>query len=82
MPEIKLAKVVRVSQAVRLVGIGRSMLYQLMNSGEIETIKVGRMMLIPIDSLREFIRKRRRYSDFEAGGIICLEITKKAGPVR
>jgi len=50
---------VRIPQAARLIGIGRSTIYQFINAGEIETIKVGRSTLIPIDSLRDFIQRRR-----------------------
>ena len=34
---------VRVATAVKLTGIGRSTLYELIKSGEIETIKIGRL---------------------------------------
>lgn len=51
---------VRISKAVAMVGIGRSKLYQFIQSGEIEVIKVGRSTLIPVDSLRQFIERRRR----------------------
>jgi excisionase family DNA binding protein len=51
---------VRISQAARLIGIGRSTLYEFINAGEIETIKVGRLTLVPTDSLRAFLNKRRR----------------------
>lgn len=50
---------VRIPQAARLLGIGRSTLYQFIASGEIETIKVGRSTLIPTDTLRAFIERRR-----------------------
>jgi excisionase family DNA binding protein len=53
---------VRISQASRLLGIGRSTLYQFINAGEIETIKVGRSTLIPTESLHAFIERRRRQS--------------------
>jgi DNA binding domain, excisionase family len=56
-PSVPLA--VRIPQAARLIGIGRSTIYQFINAGEIETIKVGRSTLIPTDSLRDFIQRRR-----------------------
>lgn len=46
---------VRVREACRITGIGRSKLYELIASGEIETIKVGSMTLIPMPSLRRFL---------------------------
>lgn len=51
---------VRVPQAVAMLGIGRSKLYQYIGSGEIETVKVGRVTLIPVASLHAFIEARRR----------------------
>lgn len=51
---------VRIPRAVEMLGIGRSKLYQFIQSGEIETIKVGRATLIPVDSLHEFVSRRRR----------------------
>jgi len=50
---------VRVKQACEIIGIGRSKLYQLIASGEIETIKIGCATLIPISSLHQFIEARR-----------------------
>lgn len=50
---------VRVPQAVAMLGIGRSKLYQHIASGEIEIIKDGRATLIPVDSLRAFLARRR-----------------------
>lgn len=51
---------VRIPAAVRLTGIGRSKLYQLIRAGEIEMIKVGASTLIPMSSLRSFIELSRR----------------------
>ena len=49
---------VRVREACRLTGIGRSKLYELIKAGEIETIKVGHMTLIPMASLTAFLGLR------------------------
>ena len=50
---------VRIPTAIKLTGIGRSKLYQLIGAGEIETIKVGASTLILLASLRRFIEIRR-----------------------
>jgi len=42
---------VRISTAVQLTGISRSRLYELIQSGDLETVKVGRTTLIPYKSL-------------------------------
>jgi excisionase family DNA binding protein len=46
---------VRVREACRLTGIGRSKLYMLIAAGHIETVKVGSMTLIPVRSLEAFL---------------------------
>jgi excisionase family DNA binding protein len=50
---------VRVREACRITGIGRSKLYELIASGEIPTIKVGTMTLLPVDGLRAFLDRNR-----------------------
>lgn len=47
---------VRIREACRLTGIGRSKLYMLINEGHIEVVKVGSMTLIPMRSLEAFLR--------------------------
>jgi excisionase family DNA binding protein len=47
---------VRIREACRLTGIGRSKLYELIAAGEIETIKVGTITLVPVASLMSFLR--------------------------
>lgn len=46
---------VKISVAVQITGIGRTKLYELINDGQIESIKVGTATLIPVDSLRRFL---------------------------
>lgn len=46
---------VRVSTAVKLTGIPRSTLYELIKSGEIETVKIGRSTFIPYRCLRRLV---------------------------
>lgn len=47
---------VRIAVAVQLTGISRSRLYELIQSGDLETIKVGRLTLIPYRSLKALTR--------------------------
>jgi excisionase family DNA binding protein len=42
-----------------MLGIGRSTLYLCIAEGQIETIKVGRSTLVPVDSLKAFVAARR-----------------------
>jgi len=50
---------VRIPEAARLTGLSRSRVYELMRSGEIEFVKVGGSTLIPFDSLKLFLDRRR-----------------------
>jgi excisionase family DNA binding protein len=66
---------VRVREACRLSGIGRSKLYGLIAAGEIEIIKIGRITLIPVASLASFLQRRvgesasRRPSAFDKNSV-------------
>lgn len=44
---------VRIPVAVKLTGISRSRIYELIQSGDLEVVKVGRSTLIPYRSLKE-----------------------------
>lgn len=49
---------VKIPEAVRLTGLSRSRIYELMKSGDIEFAKVGSSTLIIVHSLRAFIQSR------------------------
>lgn len=49
---------VKIPEAVRLSGISRSRIYELMKSGDIQYAKVGSSTLILVESLRCFIGSR------------------------
>jgi excisionase family DNA binding protein len=49
---------VRVREACRLTGIGRSKLYELIAAGEIRIVKVGSITLIPLACLQQFLEQR------------------------
>jgi len=48
-----------VSEAAQQLGIGRSLLYELLADGQVESIHVGRLRRIPIDALADFINRQR-----------------------
>jgi excisionase family DNA binding protein len=51
---------VRIREACRLTGIGRSKLYELIGAGEIRIVKVGTITLIPVQSLQNFLELRKK----------------------
>jgi excisionase family DNA binding protein len=50
---------VKIREAVRLTGLSRSRIYELMRSGDIQFAKVGSSTLILVESLRLFIDAHR-----------------------
>ena len=48
---------VRIPMAVRLTGIGRSKLYELIKSGDVETVKIGTATLVKVASLRRLTER-------------------------
>jgi excisionase family DNA binding protein len=50
---------VRVNVAARMMGIGRTKLYELIGNGEVEAIKVGKATLVTTASLNAMIERRR-----------------------
>ena len=46
---------VRIATAVQLTGISRSRIYELIESGDLQIVKVGRSTLIPFKSLRALV---------------------------
>jgi excisionase family DNA binding protein len=54
---------VRISEACRLTGIGRSKLYELIASGDLEVVKVGAITLVPFGNLRALVDRRRSTFD-------------------
>jgi excisionase family DNA binding protein len=48
---------VDIPEACRLTGLGRSKLYDLIGSGEIRSVTVGRRRLIPMAALRDWLER-------------------------
>lgn len=47
----------RPAEAAQAIGVSRSRMYELINSGEIPSVKVGRVKRVPVDKLREWIER-------------------------
>jgi excisionase family DNA binding protein len=46
---------VSLREACQIIGIGRTRLYELINNGELESIRLGGRRLVKIEALRELI---------------------------
>jgi excisionase family DNA binding protein len=51
---------VGIDDAAQLLGIARSMLYELIASGQIQTFKLGRRRLVRVKTLEAFVRRQAR----------------------
>jgi excisionase family DNA binding protein len=60
MPNLEARPVAhRIPNAVRLAGISRSVIYQLIKRGQLPIVKIGRRTLIADDDLRALINRHR-----------------------
>ena len=50
---------VRVNDAARMIGVGRTKLYELIATGELETVKIGKATRITTDSLHRLVERHR-----------------------
>ena len=48
----------RVEETARVLALGRSKVYELMLSGELRSLKVGRARRIPVEALNEYVAKK------------------------
>ena len=48
-----------VNEASIMTSLGRSKLYELMATGEVESVKVGKRRLIPAEALERFVQGLR-----------------------
>ena len=51
----KLPLALRVEDLMPILGIGRNTAYELVRSGQIRSIKVGKQIRIPKEALREYL---------------------------
>lgn len=50
---------VTIEGAARRLGVGRSTIYELMRSEQLESVKIGRCTRIPTDSIDALVRRLR-----------------------
>jgi excisionase family DNA binding protein len=46
-----------VEEAAERLGIGRTLMYQLLATGEVRSLRVGRLRRIPVDALTEYVER-------------------------
>lgn len=50
----------RIEEVAEMLGIGRSKIYELLRSGELPSVRIGRSVRISVDDLRAWVRTRRQ----------------------
>ncbi len=51
------------TEGAALIGVGRSTLYELIRTGEIKTVKIGRRTLVPHEELERYVRALTTHDD-------------------
>lgn len=59
----------RIADACRITGIGRSKFYELIKAGEIEVIKVGAITLVPMTSIQTLLDRYQPSASEQAFGM-------------
>jgi excisionase family DNA binding protein len=54
--------VLTVEEAAQRLGIGRTVMYALVSSGAVESVRIGRLRRVPADALVTFLDELRRPS--------------------
>jgi excisionase family DNA binding protein len=55
-----------VEEVAKRLRLGRTLVYRLISSGELESVKVGRLRRVPADCLPEYVATLRRTRTSEA----------------
>ena len=52
-------RIVLTIEEAELLGIGRTLMYSLVASGEVESVQIGRLRRVPTDALDDFLSRHR-----------------------
>jgi excisionase family DNA binding protein len=61
-----------INDAARLLSIGRTAMYELVDAGEIEVVHIGRCARVPVTTLEAFVERQR------LGGATVRSLTSAA----
>ncbi len=61
--------VLTVEEAARCLGIGRSLMYELVMSGEVESVMIGRLRRIPVPALTAYVEALRARGSANRGQV-------------
>jgi excisionase family DNA binding protein len=59
--------VLTVEEAAECLGIGRTLMYALIASGDVESVRIGRLRRVPADALNAFVFRLRHQRPTDGG---------------
>ncbi len=59
LPPQEVRLVMTIEEAAERLCVGRSLMYALVNSGAVESIRIGRLHRVPADALSDFVEELR-----------------------
>ncbi|WP_433295910.1 helix-turn-helix domain-containing protein [Pseudonocardia sp. CA-142604] len=69
-PRISQKELYRVTEAMALLSIGRSVIYELLRSGRLRSVREGRTRLIPASAISEYVALLEREADTDGFGAV------------
>ena len=54
-PSQSVQTLIRVEDAAQRLGVGRTIVYRLISSGELPSVRIGRRRLIPVESIASYV---------------------------
>ncbi len=63
MEELMEQLLLRADEVARALGLGRSKTYELMNSGRLPVVRIGRSVRVPADALRGWVESQSHNLD-------------------
>jgi excisionase family DNA binding protein len=67
LDQLRLPLVFTVEEAADRLGVGRTLMYSLVSSGAVESVRIGRLRRVPADALGTFLDELRRGIGADAG---------------
>jgi excisionase family DNA binding protein len=61
--ETESQSLLRVEEAAKYLSIGRTLVYRLLHSGELESVQIGRARRIPLVALESYVERLRDEAD-------------------
>jgi excisionase family DNA binding protein len=57
----------KVSEAQKILSLSRSTVYSMIASGVLPSVRIGRAVRIPVDALKEWVKRQTERDDLNAG---------------